>query len=176
MSSVRKTNVSAFLDTSAFIPLLDKTNALHVRLVRHVSATRILVGIDTVVLSEFLAGLADTTVRETAAETCAKQFRVHSFNAQTAIVCAELFGILKAKGQIPKTPTKRQLTKVDVMVMASAIVSGATEFIFEDGHFESYSKLLPGSVCGRALPSFVRVSELPCVPTQAGLPNFDAGA
>ena len=80
---------------------------------------------------------------------------------------------LKGKGQIPKTPTKRQLTKVDVMIMASAIVSGASEFIFEDGHFANYPALFPEFVCGRPLPSVVRASNLPSVAIQENLPDFD---
>jgi len=171
--SVRRTSVSVFLDTSAFIPLLDEGNVLHSKLMQHLSSTKAFVGIDTVVLSEFLAGLADAADRESAVEQCTKQFRVYSFDTQTAVVCAELFNILKAKGQIPKTPTKRQLTKVDVMIMASAIVSGTSEFIFEDGHFANYPVLLPDPICGRPLPSFVRISELPSVVVQENLPAFD---
>lgn len=171
--SMRKTSISVFLDTSAFIPLLDKTNMFHAKLMQHMSAVKALVGIDTIVLSEFLAGLADVSKREVVAEKCAKQFRIYSFDTQAAVVCAELFEILKAKGQIPKTPTKRQLTKVDVMIMASAIVSGASEFIFEDGHFANYPSLLPASILGRSLPSFVRVSELSDMTTQENLPGLD---
>ncbi len=174
--SVRRTAVSVFLDASAFIPLLDEDNVLHAKLMQHLSSAKAFVGIDTVVLSEFLAGLADASARESVAEKCTKQFRVYSFDTQTAVVCAELFRILKAKGQIPKTPTKRQLTKVDVMIMASAIVSGASEFIFEDGHFANYPVLLPDPICGHPLPSFVRISELPSVAVQENLPTFDGSA
>lgn len=170
---VHRTSISVFLDTSAFIPLLDEANVLHAKLVQHMSSMKAFVGIDTIVLSEFLTGLADESGREVVAEKCAKQFRVYAFDAQTSIVCAELFRILKAKGQIPKASTKRQLTKVDVMIMASAIVSGASEFIFEDGHFANYPALLPDSICGRSLPSFVRVSKLPDVAIQENLPAFD---
>lgn len=171
--STRRTSISAFLDTSAFIPLLDEANVLHAKLVQHLSAAKAFVGIDTVVLSEFLVGMADAFEREAVAEKCTRQFRVYSFDTQTAVVCAELFKILKGKGQIPKTPTKRQLTKVDVMIMASAIVSGASEFIFEDGHFANYPALFPEFVCGRPLPSFVRASNLPSVAVQENLPDFD---
>lgn len=170
--STRRTLISAFLDTSAFIPLLDEDNGLHARLVQHLSASGAFVGIDTVVLSEFLVGMANAAERAPVAEKCARQFRVYSFDAQTAVVCAELFRILKGKGQVPKTPTRRQLTKVDVMIMASAIVSGASEFVFEDGHFANYPELLPESVCGRPLPPFVRVSEIPSIAIQENLPDF----
>lgn len=170
--STRRTLISAFLDTSAFIPLLDEDNGLHARLVQHLSVPGAFVGIDTVVLSEFLVGMANAAEREAVAEKCARQFRVYSFDAQTAVVCAELFRILKGKGQVPKTPTRRQLTKVDVMIMASAIVSGASEFVFEDGHFANYPELLPESVCGRPLPLFVRVSEIPSMAIQENLPDF----
>ncbi len=172
----RRTTISVFLDTSAFIPLLDENNLLHTKLVQHLSTAKAFVGIDTIVLSEFLAGMADVSEREAVAEKCTKQFRVCSFDTQTAVVCAELFKILKGKGQISKTPTKRQLTKVDIMIMASAIVSGANEFIFEDGHFANYPTLLPDSVCGRPLPSFVRVSKLPSVSVQENLPDFDGSS
>ncbi len=174
--STRKTSTSVFFDTSAFIPLLDEDNVLHAKILQHLSEGKAFISIDTVVLSEFLAGLADASERETVAEKCSKQFRVHSFDMQTALVCAELFRILKAKGQIPKTPTKRQLTKIDVMIMASAIVSGASEFVFEDGHFANYPALLPDSVCGRSIPSFVRVSRLPAVAVQENLPDFDGNS
>lgn len=172
----RRTTISVFLDTSAFIPLLDENNLLHTKLVQHLSMAKAFVGIDTIVLSEFLVGMADVSEREAVAEKCTKQFRVCSFDTQTAVVCAELFKILKGKGQISKTPTKRQLTKVDIMIMASAIVSGASEFIFEDGHFANYPTLLPDSVCGRPLPSFVRVSKLPSVSVQENLPDFDGSS
>ena len=172
----RRTTISVFLDTSAFIPLLDENNLLHTKQVQHLSTAKAFVGIDTIVLSEFLVGMADVSEREAVAEKCTKQFRVCSFDTQTAVVCAELFKILKGKGQISKTPTKRQLTKVDIMIMASAIVSGANEFIFEDGHFANYPTLLPDSVCGRPLPSFVRVSKLPSVSVQENLPDFDGSS
>lgn len=171
--SVRRTSASVFLDTSAFIPLLDEDNALHAKLVQHLYALKAFIDIDTVVLSEFLVGLADVSERKAVAEKCSKQFRVYSFDTRTAVVCAELFKILKAKGQIPKTPTRRQLTKVDVMIMASAMVSRATEFIFEDEHFVNYPALLPDPVCGYSLPSFVRISKLPTVTVQEDLPDFD---
>ena len=174
--STRRNSTSVFLDTSAFIPLLDEDNVLHAKLVQHLSVKKAFVGIDTVVLSEFLVGLVDASERETVAEKCAKQFRVYSFDMQTAVVCAELFRILKAKGQIPKTPSKRQVTKVDVMIMASAIVSGASEFVFEDGHFANYPTLLPDSVCGRLIPSFVRISKLPAVVIQEELPDFNGSS
>lgn len=61
-------------------------------------------------------------------------------------------------------------------IMASAIVSGASEFIFEDGHFANYPALLPDSVCGRPLPSFVRVSKLPSVAVQENLLDFDGSS
>ena len=122
--STRRTSISAFLDTSAFIPLLDEANVLHAKLVQHLSAAKAFVGIDTVVLSEFLVGMADAFEREAIAEKCTRQFRVYSFDTQTAVVCAELFKILKGKGQIPKTPTKRQLTKVDVMIMHPRLYLG----------------------------------------------------
>ena len=108
----RRTTISVFLDTSAFIPLLDENNLLHTKLVQHLSTAKAFVGIDTIVLSEFLVGMADVSEREAVAEKCTKQFRVCSFDTQTAVVCAELFKILKGKGQISKTPTKRQLTRL----------------------------------------------------------------
>lgn len=170
--ATRRTSTLAFLDTSAFIPLLDSDNALHAKLVQHLSAEKAFVGIDTIVLSEYLAGIAEESERVVVAEQCAKQFRVHPFNTQTAIVCAELFRMLKAKGQIPKTQSKRQLTKVDVMIMASVIVSGAKELVFEDGQLANYPALLPDSICGHPMPLFVRISKLPAVIVQDDLPAF----
>lgn len=166
----RKFSSLSFLDTSSLIPLLDTNRQYHDRLVQHLTHEKSFVCIDTVVLSEFLVGLGDNPDRENIVEKCTKQFRVHSFDARTAVVCAEIFKVLKSKGQIPRSSTDRQITKVDIMIMASSIVCGADEFIFEDNHFSSYSKLLPDVICGFKIPSFIRLCNLPCIEVQDDLP------
>lgn len=160
-----------FLDSSAFFPLLERDNPLHARLMQHILGKKAVVCIDTIVLSEYLVGIADSSRAEEIAENFAKQFRIHSFDARTAVVCAELFKILKAKGQIPKKPTDRQLKKVDVMIMASAIVSGVDEFIFGDRYFANVTDLLPNPICGFKLPTFLRLNTLPraAVQTELGM-------
>lgn len=165
----RKAVTSVFLDSSAFIPLIDCDNVWHARLLQHIKDRDAFVSIDTVVLSEYLVGVADSLLAEETALKFARQFRIHSFDARTALVCAELFKVLKAKGQIPKKPTDRQLKKVDVMILASAIVAGVDEFIFEDRYFSNCPAFLPDPICGFKLPSFIRLSTLPPVPVQTEL-------
>ena len=69
----RRTTISVFLDTSAFIPLLDENNLLHTKLVQHLSTAKAFVGIDTIVLSEFLVGMADVSEREAVADALEKR-------------------------------------------------------------------------------------------------------
>jgi predicted nucleic acid-binding protein len=167
--TARKTSSTAFFDTSAFIPLLDPEKSLHARILQHVNERDAFVSIDTVVLSEFLVGIPDASAADAFVKSCTKQFRIHTFDIQTASVCAALFQVLKAKGQVPRTQADRQLTKVDAMVLASAIVSGADEFLFEDGCFAAWPALLDNPFCGFRLPEFVRVSGLPPVEIQGEL-------
>lgn len=165
----RKTSTSVFLDSSAFIPMLNRGTPLSDRLVQHLEDINASVCIDTVVLSEYLVVFADSSLAEETTQKLTRQFRIHSFDARSALVCAELFKLLKAKGQIPKTPTDKQLTKVDVMILASAIVAGVDEFIFEDRYFANCSTLLPNPICGFKLPAFVRLRNLPPVAVQTEL-------
>lgn len=164
--STRKPSTSVFLDTSAFIPMLLGSHKLHRKLHQHLKSINASIGIDAVVLSEYLVGLNDSVDKDKLIETLTKEFKVSSFDPRVAKVCAELFRILKAKGLIPSTPTERQITKVDIMIMASAIVCRAHEFIFEDKHFTAYPEALPESICGYSLPKFVRISKLPDVLVQ----------
>ncbi len=167
--ATRKINTTVFLESSALIPMLDSGNAIQARILAHLKTMNAHVGIDTVVLSEYLAGLDESTDKAEVVERLSKQFRVYSFDAHTAIVCAEVFRILKAKGQIPKAKSERQITKADIMIMASAIVSGSAEFIYNDGHFSSYPKFLPTVIHGHGIPVFVRAKDLPPVIVQDDL-------
>lgn len=159
--ATRKTKTSVFLESSVLIPLLESTHPLQSRILSHLTNQNAAVAIDTVVLSEYLAGLNESINKNEVVERFAKQFRVHTFDASTAIVCAELFSILKSKGMIPKQKSDRQVTKADIMIMASAIASGVDEFLFEDGHFSSYPHVLPADICGHKIPSFIRAQDLP---------------
>ena len=159
--ATRKTQTSVFLESSVLIPLLESGNPLQSRILSHLTKQNASVAIDTIVLSEYLAGLNDSIDKNAVVERFAKQFRVHTFDASTAIVCAELFRMLKSKGMIPKQKSDRQVTKADIMIMASAIVSGVDEFLFEDGHFSSYPRALPTDICGHKIPVFTRVQDLP---------------
>lgn len=159
--AARKTQTAVFLESSVLIPLLESGNSLQPRILSHLTSQNAAVAIDTVVLSEYLAGLDQTIDKNDVVERLAKQFRIHTFDASTAIVCAELFRLLKSKGMIPKQKSDRQVTKADIMIMASAIVSGVDEFMFEDGHFSSYPDILPTDICGHKIPSFVRAQDIP---------------
>lgn len=159
--ATRKTQMSVFVESSALIPMLDSENALQKRIVAHLSAQNALISIDTVVLSEYLAGLGESVDKSEVVERLSRQFRVHTFDAHSATVCAEVFKTLKDKGQIPRNRSERQITKADIMIMASAIVSGAAEFLFNDGHFAAYPAFLPSDICGHKLPTFVRAEDLP---------------
>lgn len=159
--AMHKTQTTVFIETSALIPMLDRENAHQKRIIAHLSSKQALASIDTVVLSEYLAGLSNATDKSNVAEHLSRQFRIYTFDAQTAIVCAEVFRVLMANGQIPKNQSNRQITKADIMIMASAIVSGASELLFNDGHFRSYKKFLPDPICGHKLPEFVCACELP---------------
>lgn len=170
--SNRKATCLVFLDTSAFVPLLDSQNDLNARLVQHLKSLNASVEIDAIVLSEYLVGVTDGVDKDALIDTCTRQFRVPSFDAVAAKLCAELFKILKSKGQIPKASSERQITKVDIMIMASAIVSRANEFVFEDKHFVNYPQYLPTDICGFPIPTFVRASTLPDVVVQQELEGF----
>ena len=167
--SNRKASSLIFLDTSAFVPLLDCQHPLNSRLIQHLKSRNASVEIDAIVLSEFLVGVGSDVDKDVLIDKYTRQFRVPSFDAAAAKVCAELFKLLKSKGQIPKSATDRQITKVDIMIMASAIVSRATEFVFEDKHFAHYPQHFPTDICGFPMPTFIRASDLPDVFVQQEL-------
>lgn len=170
--SNHKVKCLIFLDTSAFVPLLDSQNSLNARIVQHLKSQNACIAIDSIVLSEYLAGVADNIDKDALVDKCSRQFQITSFDTVAAKVCAELFKILKSKGQIPRASTERQITKVDIMIMASAIVSHAKEFIFEDKHFANYPQYLPTNICGFQIPTFIRVSKLPDILVQQMLEGF----
>lgn len=159
----------AFFDTSAFIPLYDDQNPCKARILQHFAKRKPLFAIDTVVLSEFLVVPAPEGA-EAFLKSCRKQFQIHSFDVLASRICSELFKLLLEKGQVPKPKTERQITKVDAMILSSAIAAGAGEFLFGDGAFSSWMHYLPGQFCGRPLPKFVCISTLPPVPIQPPLP------
>ena len=156
-----KPQKSVFIETSALIPMLEQGNVIQARVLQYLKSGKALVCMDAVVVSEYLAGLDASMDKNAVVERMSKQFRIHTFDAHTAIVCSEMFRILKTKGQIPRTPSKRQITKADVMIMASATASGVSELLFNDGHFATYRRFLPDEICGHKLPTFVRAKDLP---------------
>lgn len=172
--SARKFVQSAYLDSSAFIPLIDASNSLHNKIVNHLKETQLFPGIDTVVLSEVLAGVDGSVDRDELVEIYTRQFRVPSFDAQAAKVSAEIFRLLKSAGQIPRGKgMERQVTKADIMIVATAIVNSAAEFIYEDKHFKRYPELLPEKICGFPLPKFTRASDLPDVLVQTEMAGLE---
>lgn len=171
--SARKIAGTLYFDSSAFIPLIDSSHALHKKVVSYLSDAGVLLGIDAIVLSEVLAGCDPKVDRDVLTEKYTKQFRVPSFDARAARVCSELFRILKSAGQIPRSGQERQITKADLMILATVVTNKATEFLFEDKHFSLYPKFLPGMICGCALPKFTRVSELPDVVEQPPIPGLE---
>lgn len=170
--SARKSVGSVYLDSSAFIPLLETTHALHSKAVAYIKATGALPSIDAVVLSEVLAGCDPSINRDELSEKYTKQFRVPSFDARAARVCSELFRILKTAGQIPSKKQERQITKADLMILATVMTNRASEFVFEDKHFAQYPSYLSGDICGFVLPKFTRLSELPDVMIQTEIPGL----
>lgn len=171
--SARKPIGSIYLDSSAFIPLLETTHTLHNKAVVYLKTRGALPSIDAVVLSEVLAGCDPSIDRDALAEKYTKQFRVPSFDARAARVCSELFRILKAAGQIPSKKQERQITKADLMILATVMTNRASEFVFEDKHFAQYPTYLSGDICGFALPKFTRLSDLPDVMVQTEIPGLD---
>lgn len=169
--SSRKISNTALLDTSAFIPLLDPDNPFNERLANHLKQTNALLCIDTIVLSEFLVKDDNGSDLDALADKFTKQFRVFSFDARTAVVCSRIFSILKSRGQVPRAGTARQITKVDIMVVSSAIVNRVDEFIFADNHFKSILQHIPDPLCGFKLPSFISLDDLPPVLVQDDLPR-----
>ena len=170
--SARKPAASVFLDSSAFIPLIDETHAQHTRVTRYIEATTALPAIDAIVLSEVSAGIGDGVDKDALVELYTRQFRVPSFDVRAAKVCSELFRILKSAGQIHRKGEERQVTKADLLILSNAIVNGASAFLYEDKHFAHYSAFLPETVCGYRLPPFVRLSSLPDVVTQLEMQGF----
>lgn len=164
------TSPVALLDTSAFIHLLGSDKPLHRKIIGHLTQDGLMPCIDAVVLSEYLAGLADTVDVKGLIERFTKQFGTYSFDARTAEVSAAIFRILKKSGQIPSAGSERQITKVDIMIIASAMVNSVKELLFEDRHYLHYEQFLPTTICGYAKPKFVRASLLPDVITQSELP------
>lgn len=164
------TSPIALLDTSAFIHLLGSDKPLHLKIVNHLTQSGLAPCIDAVVLSEYLAGLSERTDAKSLIEMFTKQFGVYSFDARTAEVSAAIFRILKQAGQIPVERSERQITKVDIMIIASAMVNSVKELLFEDRHYLHYGQFLPSTICGYAKPDFVRASLLPDVVTQTELP------
>ena len=156
-----KPQKSVFIETSALIPMLEQGSVIQRRILQYLNTGKALVCMDTVVVSEYLAGVDESIDKNAVVERMSKQFRIHTFDSHTAIICAEMFRILKAKGQSPRTRSKRQITKADIMIMASATASGAKELLFNDGHFANYRKFLPGEIYGHKLPTFVRAEDLP---------------
>lgn len=172
--SSRRAIGSIHFDSSAFIPLVDASHALHNKIVSYLGNERTALSIDAVVLSEVLAGSNPEVDRAFFVRTYSKQFRVFPFDVYASQVCAELFGFLKRAGQIPRQNTDCQITKADLMILAAARVNGATEFVFEDRHFSQYPRLLPKSICGHSLPVFKRLSDLPDIMVQQEIPGLEA--
>ena len=125
--------------------------------------------IDAVVLSEFLV-VPTQEGAEAFLKSCRKQFLIHPFDVLASRICAELFKLLLDKSQVPRPQTDRQTTKVDAMILSSAIAAGADEFLFGDGCFSIWQPILPGQFCGCPLPKFVRIFDLPQVQVQSVLP------
>ena len=160
MSSSKPQKV-VFVETSALIPMLGQESTIQARILQYIKTGKATVCIDTIVLSEFLAGTDKSEDKNEITERLSKQFRINTFDTHTAMVCSEIFRILKSKGQIPKPKSKRQITKADIMIMASAIVSGANEFMFCDGDFKAYQKFLPQDIYKHKTPTFIRAQDLP---------------
>lgn len=171
--SVHKASCSIHFDSSAFIPLVTPSKPLHNKIVSYLRNAKAMLSIDTVVLSEVLAVSDQEVDRADLVEKYSRQFRVFPFDVYASRVCAELFRILKAAGQIPRQNAERQITKADLMILASAMVNKVTEFIFEDKHFSQYPNLLPETICGYSLPVFKRLSDLPDVMMQQEIPGLE---
>ena len=171
--SARKAIGSIHFDSSAFIPLVTSSYPSHGKILAYVRNVNADLSIDTVVLSEVLAGSNLSGDRELLARKYSKQFRVFPFDTRASVVCAELFRTLKDAGQIPRPKTERQITKADLMILATAMTNGVTEFLFEDKHFSQYPNFFGKTICGYPLPVFKRLSELPDILEQQEIPGLE---
>lgn len=171
--SARKSAKTVYLDTSAFIPLVEASHKLHKRVEAYLLSLEAYQAIDVVVLSEYLAGCDQNADRDFLVAKYTRQFRVPSFDARSAKVCSELFRILKSAGRIPRKGEERQITKADLMILADAIVNGADEFIFNDKYFLLYLDVLPKAVCNYPLPKFTKLSEVSDILVQPQMPGFE---
>ena len=170
--STNKIKKRIFLDTTALISLITPTYKSHDKIVAYLKNEDALLCFDTVVLSEVLAGMKTDSERDAMRRRCLSQFEVAVYDSRCATVCADVFAHLKAKGQVPRGGAERQFTKVDVMILASAIISRVDEFLHEDKFFDQVTNLLSDSNYSEKLPSFKRLSMLQLQMVQAEIPGL----
>lgn len=152
---------NVFLDTSALIPLLTENHSNHYKVRRYLGEIKGSYSIDSIVLSEFLTKNESPEVRQMYLEMIAKEFRVFSLSAVGAQIGASIFRHLLEKNAVPKGKTDRQITRVDVLILASAIENRVDTFLYEDNHFSLMIKHIDDLVIPRfSIPEIVQIRDI----------------
>lgn len=126
-----------FLDTSAFIPLLTENHCYHHKVRRYLGEEKFSCCIDSIVLSEYLTGVTSPENQQRDLNVIAKQFRVLSLSFMGAQIGACIFRHLKNKNAVPRGETEKQITRVDILILASAIENRMDYILYGDKHFTS---------------------------------------
>lgn len=133
-------NSEIFLDTSALIPLLTPEHKNHKIVRRFVSGFKVFC-IDSVVLSEYLAGISRGDMQK-CADVIKKQFQICSLTPKGSHIAAVIYKICKEHGVIPTSKSEHQISRVDVYILAVAIECKASTFLYEDKHFNLMAEAL----------------------------------
>jgi predicted nucleic acid-binding protein len=151
-----------FLDTSALIPLLTESHCNHYKVRRYLKETKCSCCIDSIVLSEFLTGAKSPKEKRVVLDIIARQFRVLSLSVIGAQIGAQIFKCLKEKGVVPKGKTDRQITRVDVLILASAIENRVNTILYEDNHFFSMIQHVKDIIIPNySIPNPIRIVDIP---------------
>lgn len=153
-----------FLDTSALIPLIEESHPNHKSVRRYLCEGKKTYCMDTVVLSEYLTGISPEK-QESTKNSLVQQFPVYSFSQNGALIGARLFKHLCEKNNVPKTDSGKQILRVDIFILASAIENQADIILFEDKHFSTMIENLqdfPKEVL--SLPHCQRIQDIQIQP------------
>ena len=149
---------SIFLDTSSLIPLIHKEHRDSKKVFRHLENSRMT--IDAIVLAEFLVGIPKGE-RNKIAHDFSSQFHMVQLGNEGAILAADIYSsYLQKNPKLHKDNMEKQFIKTDVLILASVLLSGCDEFLFNDSHFVSLQDCLSELAIDRKLPKFVRIDDL----------------
>jgi predicted nucleic acid-binding protein len=153
---------TVFLDTSALIPLLTECHSNHNKVRRYLREIKGSYCIDSIVLSEFLTKNESPEIKRRYLEIIAKEFRVFSLSTVGAQIGASIFCHLLEKNAVPKGKMDRQITRVDVLVLASAIENRVDTLLYEDKHFSFMVNNINDLKIPRFfVPELVQIQDIP---------------